>query len=368
MQEKIAKNQYEVAVVPGDGIGPEMTQATIEVIKAAFGSEQKLNFTEHLAGANEYLRSGTALPEETLIACSKADAVLHGAAGLPDVNLPDGTEAGQDFSLKIRPALDLFANIRPIKLYDGIESSLRHFEPGAIDYVIVRENTEGLYAARGGGNKVRNDTVTDTMVMTRLGVERIVKTAAEQAMRRNGAPRDGKKRVTIVDKANVLRSFAFFREVAEGVLANYPEIEVDYALVDAMTVHMIERPDTFDVVVCENIIGDILSDLGAATVGGMGMSPSAEIGTWHGYFQASHGSAPTIAGKDIANPIGTILSGAFMLEWLAREHQDATLQPYADNIINAVNRVLADGRGRTRDIKGSATTSSATKAVCDALA
>jgi 3-isopropylmalate dehydrogenase len=349
-QETQPAKAYRLAIVGGDGIGPEVCQAALFIIKAAVGSHRELICRDYDAGADCYQKTGIAFPVETLEGCRNADAILHGAAGLPGVLYPDGTEAGQDFTLQLRNALDLYANIRPIRLYEGVTSSLRNFEPGQIDYVYVRENTEGLYASRGGGVVLGEDVATDIMMMTRKGVERIVRYAAELSRKRNGAPRDGVKRVTIVDKSNVLRSFAFFRKVADQVMEEYPDIEVSYALTDAMSVHMLERPDTFDVVVSENFVGDLLSDLGAATIGGMGMSAAAEIGDTHGYFQASHGTAPTIAGKGIANPIATILSGAWMLEWLGQKHQDIFLVETADRIREATSLALKSGRGRTVDL------------------
>ena len=359
------KEAYTIAVVPGDGIGKEVCAAAVEVLQAV---DSPLTFTSLAAGAECYRQTGDAFPTETLEGCRQADAILHGAAGLPDVLYDDGTEAGQDFSLNLRKTLDLYANIRPIRLYEGVPCPLTKAAPGSIDYVIVRENTEGLYAARGGGNLLGDQVATDTMVVTRQGVERVVRAAADLARTRNGAPRDGKRRVTIVDKSNVLRSYAFFRKVASEVLENYPDIETDFAIVDAMTVHMLARPDHFDVVVCENFAGDILSDLGAATVGGLGFAPSAETGENHGYFQASHGSAPDIAGQHIANPMATILSGAFMLQWLGQRFGDARLEQHFIDIRDACETVLREGRARTRDLGGNAGTSDFTRAVCDALA
>jgi len=257
--------------------------------------------------------------------------------------------------------------VRPIKLYDGVTSALRNFGPGSIDYVIVRENTEGLYASRGGGVVLGDDVATDILMITKKGVERIVRCAAELAQTRNGAPRDGKKRVTIVDKSNVLRSFALFRKIADQVMENYPDIEVDYALTDAMSVYMIERPDTFDVVVTENFVGDLLSDLGAATVGGMGMSAAAELGDDHGYFQASHGTAPDIAGKGIANPVATILSGACMLEWLGQKHDDAYMRACAEDIRRATSSALVSGAAKTMDVGGTARTVDCVEAIIKEL-
>jgi 3-isopropylmalate dehydrogenase len=363
-----SKSAYDIAVVYGDGVGPEVCGATVEVLKAAFGEMQVLNFIEYQGGAATYLETGSALPAETFEGCSNADAILHGAAGLPSVVHPDGTEAGMDFGLPLRFNLDLYANVRYIKLYKGTTSHLRFAEPGNIDYVILRENVEGLYASRGGGVNLRDEVATDTLVITREGTERIVRMAFELARKRNGAPEDGKSRVTICDKANVLRSYAFFRKVSTEVAKDYPDVELEYAIVDALTAYMVTRPEHYDVIVSENMFGDIISDLGAATVGGLGLSPTAEIGDDHGYFQAAHGSAPDIAGKGIANPTGTILSGALMLEWLSERYDDPSLKEKAGEIQTAVEGLLADGTILTRDLGGTATTQDVTDAICKALA
>lgn len=358
---------YSIAVVPGDGVGPEVSNAAVQVLRHATEGDRVLRFGIHDAGAQCYATTGSAFPTETLAACMTAHAVLHGAAGLPDVLYPDGTEAGQDFPMQIRSSLDLYANVRPIRLMAGAPCRLSGIEPGQMRFTIVRENTEGLYAARGGGNTLRGEVATDTLVMTRKGVERIVRCAAKIAQRGKGAPLDGVRRVTIVDKANVLRSYAFFRRIADDVLADFPDLEVEHVMVDAMTVHLLERPQHFDVVVCENIFGDILSDLGAAMMGGLGLAPSAETGDTYGLFQGSHGSAPAIAGKGIANPLACILSGAMMLDWLAGKHGDGRLVSAASRIRAAVGTVLAQGRHVTADVGGSSTTLGCADAVCEVL-
>jgi 3-isopropylmalate dehydrogenase len=262
-------SRYQIAVVRGDGIGPEVCDSAVRVVTEAVG-KSRLDLVDLPAGAVHYQKTGSALPEETFQACAKADAILHGAAGIPGVVYADGTEAGIEFGLKLRFRLDIYANVRPIKLYPNVVSPLRGREAGSIDYVILRENTEGLYAARGGGNLLHNDIATDTMVITRKGTERIVRKAFELSRQRNGALLDGKRRVTCCDKANVLRSYAFFRSVFDDVAKDYPDIETDYAYADAIMVHMVKRPDFYDVIVTENMFGDIISDLGAVSVGGMG--------------------------------------------------------------------------------------------------
>ncbi|RUU08825.1 isocitrate/isopropylmalate dehydrogenase family protein, partial [Mesorhizobium sp. M7A.T.Ca.TU.009.01.3.2] len=302
------KPVYEIAVVHGDGIGPEVCAAAVQVVKAALGPGNPLHFSEYPAGAEHFLKTGQSFPEPTFQACRAADAILHGAGGLPGVVHPDGTEAGLDFTLRLRFELDLYANVRPIRLFEGVPSPLSGVKAGDIDYIILRENSEGLYAARGSGALLRGEVAVDTLVQTRSGIVRIVRKAFELARQSGGAPRDGVRRVTCCDKANVLRSYAFFRSVFDEVAKDYPDIATEHALVDAMAMHLVLKPGHFNVVVSENMFGDILSDLAAATVGGMGMAPSAEIGAANGFFQAAHGSAPDIAGQGIANPYGTILS------------------------------------------------------------
>ena len=357
---------YEIAVVHGDGIGPEVCQAAIDVLKATSISNA-LTFVEYPAGANHYLKSGTAFPDETYEGCKRADAILHGAAGLPGVTYSDGTETGIEFGLQLRFRLDLYANVRPIKLRPGVTSRLRDRKPGDIDYVILRENTEGLYAARGNGVNLRDEMAVNSLVITRKGTERICRAAFELARKRNGAPGDGKKRVTVCDKANVLRTYAFFRKIFNEVAEQYPDIEADYAYADAMTVHLLERPEHYDVIVMENMFGDIMSDLAAATVGSMGMSPSSELGENNGFFQAAHGSAPTIAGQNVANPYGTILSAASMLQWLGERHSDERLITAAGQIERSVEAAMTAPSGLTRDLGGKASTSGVTQLVVQGL-
>lgn len=354
------KDTYTIAVVHGDGIGPEVARAAVAVLQAGVQAGT-LRFVDYPAGADHFLKTGDSFPAASFEGCRTADAILHGAAGIPGVVHPDGTEAGLDFTLTLRFKLDLFANVRPIKLYKGVPSPLGG--PGPIDYVIVRENSEGLYAARGAGALLREEVAVDTLVQTRKGVERIVRFAFELARTRNGSPKDGRRRVTCCDKANVLRSYAFFRAVFDEVAKEYPDIEAEHVLVDAMTVHLVNKPSRFDVIVTENMFGDIISDLGAATVGGMGMAPSEEVGDGIGFFQASHGSAPDIAGKGLANPYGTILASILMLRRLDQRHRDSRLKLGADRIEAAVCAGLEDPALRTRDIGGVAPTNQ----VVDAL-
>ncbi|WP_137894281.1 isocitrate/isopropylmalate dehydrogenase family protein [Ramlibacter sp. 2FC] len=356
---------YEIATIDGDGIGPEVCQSTITVLREACG--ERLRFTSYDGGAAHYAKTGAVLPEDTYAACRQSHAILHGAAGLPGITYPDGTEVGNDLHLQLRFKLDLYANVRPIRLYRGAKSPLAGWQPGQIDYVIVRENTEGLYASRGAGVNLRGELATDTLVVTRKGVERVARFSFELARRRKGAPRDGKHRVTVCDKANILRSYAFFRAVCDEVARSFPDVEIDYAYADAITVHMLKKPDFYDVIVAENMFGDIISDLGAGTVGGLGIAASAEVGDTHGLFQGAHGSAPDIAGQNLASPVATILSGAMMLRWLAERHGDAALNADADRVEQAVEAVLAQGETVPRDLGGNASCSGMTEAICRAL-
>ncbi len=358
--------RYTIATIDGDGIGPEVCQSAVRVLTEACGGS-RLDFQMLEGGAGHWQRSGEVLPADTYEGCRSAHAILHGAAGLPGVTYADGTEVGNDLHLRLRFRLDLYANVRPIRLYAGVRSPLADRAPGSIDYVLLRENTEGLYASRGGGIDLRGEVATDTLVMTRKGVERIARFAFELSRRRQGAPADGQRRVTVCDKANILKSYAFFRAICNEVAAGYPDIALDHAYADAITVHLLKKPDFYDVIVAENMFGDILSDLGAATVGGLGIAASAELGDEHGLFQGAHGSAPDIAGQDLASPLATILSGALMLRWLGERHADADLEAAATRVEAAVVAVLARGETVPRDLGGQAGCRALTEAVLAAL-
>ena len=360
-------SSYRIAVLPGDGIGPEVMAPAVAAVQAAAERHSvRLSFTSHEAGAGHYRRHGEALPAAVLEDCLAADAVFLAAIGLPDVRVPDGTEIQPVMMVGLRRALDLHSAIRPIKLYPGGPSPLRDVSKG-IDFVIVRENLEGLFASFGGGTLVGDSVATDTMVITREGTTRVCETAFALAARRNGRPRDGARLVTCVDKANVFRSFAFFRRVFHDVAARHASIAADAAYVDAASLYMVQSPDAFDVIVTENEFGDILSDLGAALVGGLGMAPSAEVGNRYGLFQPSHGTAPGIAGKDIANPLAMVLSGAMMLDWLGTTRDDPAAVAAGKEIESAVAKVLAEGRVRTPDLGGTAGTQAVGEAVLRAI-
>lgn len=332
---RAARASARVAVIPGDGIGPELVASALEVLTVATRvNGPTLEFGEQHGGARVYAETGEAMTQETLERLrTEYDAILKGPVGLPDVRRPDGTEGGLLGGV-LRLGLDTYANVRPIRLLAGVSTPVR-FAAGEIDYVIVRENTEGLYLSRGAS--VRTHTAAaDTLLVTRQGCERISRFAFELARSRNGAPGDGVRRVTCVDKSNVLASFAFFREVFDEVATDYPDITTDHRYADAAAHDLLTDPGHFDVVVTENFLGDVLSDLGAATIGGLGMCGSANIGASVSYFEPIHGSAPTIAGTGTANPTSQILSAAMMLDQLGAGD-------VAEDIRAAVAAAFADG-------------------------
>jgi 3-isopropylmalate dehydrogenase len=353
---------YRIAVVGGDGIGPEVVGAAVDVLSAAQRRTTgfELEFRPAPAGATTYLEQGEALPETSLAICRDADAILLGACGLPGVRYPDGTEIIPQVTLRI--VLDLYAGIRPARRLAGVDSPLAG-EP-AIDFVIVRENTEGIFASLGGGVVLGDQLATDTQVITRRGTERVVRAAFALARRRARAG----PRVTCVDKANILRSFAFFRKVFDEVAAEFPDVAAEHLYVDAAAMELVRRPGRFDVLVTENLLGDILSDLAAALVGGLGVAPSADVGDRHAVFQPCHGTAPDIAGRGVANPVAAILSAAMLLDHLADRHDDPGPRAGARLIEAAVASALGTGAGRTADIGGRAATLVATRAILDALA
>jgi 3-isopropylmalate dehydrogenase len=353
-----AKSAFHIAVLPGDGIGIDVTEEAVRVLLALEKSLGKftLRLTTHESGAICYQRIGADLPADTLDACRQADAVLLGAMGHPDIRKPDGTELTPQVTLRV--LLDLYAGVRPCKLYAGAKTPLANVKPGDIDFVILREQTEGLFASQQGGIVLHDQLATDTLVMTRPGIERICEFAFLLA-----EPR--RKKVTCVDKANIFKSYAFFRKVFDEVAARHPTIAKQHTYIDAQALFLVQRPAQFDVLVTENMFGDILSDLAAGLIGGMGMAPSGDIGDRHAVFQPAHGTAPDIAGKGIANPIAAILSAGMMLDWLGRRHRNDDLLRGAAHIERAVADVLAEGKTLPVDQGGSATTQAVGQAIAE---
>jgi 3-isopropylmalate dehydrogenase len=337
--------RFRIAVLPGDGIGPDVIAEGVKVLRAVESHLQvRFDLQEHAVGAGEYLRNGDPLPASALEACRAADAILLGAMGLPDVRWPSGVEMTPQIDL--REKLDLYCGLRPIKLYHPADTPLKTVGEGGIDFLIIRENCEGLFSGRHSPAPPADAVeATDMMRITRKGAERICRSAFQYAAGR-------RRRCTLVDKANVLPSMAYFRRIFDDVGRDFPTVQTERVYVDAAALYLVRRPHTFDVIVTENMFGDILSDLAAGLIGGMGMAPSADIGDKHAVFQPSHGTAPDIAGKGIANPVATILSVALMLEWLGRPE---TLRGAA-MIRRGVEKVLADPKNRTPDLGGKLTT------------
>ncbi len=335
-------SQLRIALLPGDGIGREVTAEAVKTLQALEAQSDDLVFCfdEFSAGAGEYLLSGDPLPQETLQAVRAYDAILLGAMGLPEVRRADGVEMSPQ--LDLREKLDLYKGLRPIRLYHQSLTPLQGYGAGDIDLLIVRENTEGLFWDRNADCDPQAEWVANAMRISRKGAQRIARAAFEEARRR-------RRKVTLVDKANVLPAMAYFRAVFDEVAAEYPDIEAERVYVDAAALYLVQRPQAFDVIVTENMFGDILSDLAAGIAGGMGMAPSADIGERHAVFQPSHGSAPDIAGQGAANPIAAVLSAAMMLDWLGREAEGHAVRC-------AVAKTLRNPHNRTRDIGGELST------------
>ncbi len=355
--------QFSVAVFNGDGIGPEIMAPTIRLLEKLQrqSNDYSLEFSDVCAGAQLYADTGSAFPDESKLAAKQADAILLSAMGLPSVRYADGTEISPQLDLRIE--LDLFAGVRPVRIQSDEQTPLKFKQ--AVDFVLIRESTEGLFHSRGIGN-VTADEATETLKITRKTSEKLFKFAFELAGTRM-KNQQGPGRVTCVDKANVFRSFAFFRELFDKEAQGHSGIHSDHAYVDATALWMVEKPWVFDVLVTENMFGDILSDLGAGLMGGLGLAPSADIGEQHAVFQPCHGSAPDIAGQNKANPFAMILSAAMMLEWLGQRNNIASMVIDGKRLSDAVYACLSDNNKITADIGGVATTLGASSAVDAAL-
>ncbi len=347
--------RYSIAVLAGDGIGPEVIAEAVHVLHAVAQRVDGLAFDlrEYSVGAGEYLKSGDPLPAATFEEIQRHDAILLGAMGLPHVRWPNGVEMTPQLDLRER--LELYNGLRPVYLFHSDDSPLRGRHAGEIDFAIVRESTEGLFSSRTNARR-SHDSAEDRMLITRRGAERVIHAAFEYSLGR-------RRHVTLVDKANVLPSMAFFRQIFDEVSLEYPHVHTERLYVDAAALYFVQRPEIFDVIVTENMFGDILSDLAAGLVGGMGMAPSGDIGDKHAVFQPSHGTAPDIAGKGVANPVATILSVAMMLEWFDQPET----RTGAALIRDAVREVFNDRRARTRDMGGRMSTEEMGHAIVDAL-
>jgi 3-isopropylmalate dehydrogenase len=347
--------QAKIVLLPGDGIGPEVVAAAVRVLKAIeskFG--HTFSFSEELIGGCSIDKHGVALTDSALKACQAADAVLLGAVGGPKWDDPTAKERPEKGLLALRKGLGVFANLRPVKVYPNLTaaSPLRPEKLAGVDMMVVRELTGGVYFGEPKGRETVNGVTraVDTMAYTDPEIRRIVDMAFKLAGGR-------KKKVTSVDKANVLESSRLWRQVTAEVAKNYPDIKMENMLVDTAAMRLVSNPAEFDVVVTENMFGDILTDEAAVLSGSMGLLPSASLGSGGpGLYEPIHGSAPDIAGKGIANPIGTILSSAFMLRYSLKLEKEAAA------VEAAVEKTIASGT-LTADLGGKANTNSVTESI-----
>lgn len=337
---EVLEQPYVITLIPGDGIGPEVSYATQRVIDA---TGVRIDWREREAGGDVMQRhGGTPLPQQTLDSVMKNRVALKG---------PIATPIGVGFrsvNVQLRQSLDLFANYRPAKSMKGVKSRYED-----VDLIVVRENTQGLYS--GIEHIVVPGVVESIRVISEVASERILRFAFDIARRYN------RKKVTAVHKANILKlSDGLFLEVAKRVAREFPDIEYEEAIVDATAMKLVLNPHAFDVLVMENLFGDIISDLTSGLVGGLGMAPSANIGTRYAVFEAVHGSAPDIAGRGIANPTALILSGALMLAHLGEAEA-------ANRIQKAVEKQVGEGKVTTRDLGGTASTKEYTDALISTM-
>ncbi len=358
----------KIAVIKGDGIGQDVTDATLEVVDAAISKSgaPTLDYDYILAGAGYFAETGSDIEPDGEERAGAADAIFLGAIGLPAIRHADGTEIAPH--LRLRDTFGLYAGVRPVKAYPNAPQRLADPRAAGIDMVILRESTEGLFysASTHGRSDIRGDEeVRDTLRITRPTTEKLHRFAFKLAERRKAKGKRG--RVTCVDKANVFASMAFFRKIFDEIAAEFPNAEADYAYVDAQALNLIRAPWDFDVMVMENMFGDILSDLAGGLVGGMGMAACAEIGDEHGLFQPAHGSAPDIMGEDKANPLAAILSGAMMLDYLAEKSGNEAFGRAAELVEDAVQAGFESNSLRPMEFSGDMGTKAVTKTVVELI-
>jgi 3-isopropylmalate dehydrogenase len=350
---------YRITVLPGDGIGPEVTAEAVKVLAAVgqrFG--HRFDFTEELFGGISIDRYGTALRPETIARCRRSHAVLLGAVGGPKWDDPQASVRPEQGLLGLRKALKVYANLRPVRVYPELAgaSPLRADLLEGVDFVVVRELTGGLYFGRPKRHWEAPDgpRAVDTCIYRASEIERVLRVGYRLARARRA-------RLTSVDKANVLVTSQLWRRVATRLAAEYPDVQTEHALVDSCAMHLLQRPRHFDVLVMENLFGDILTDEAAALAGSLGVMPSASLGdTRLGVYEPIHGSAPDIAGRGIANPLGSILSAAMLLR------HSLDLPREADAVEEAVADVLRAGK-RTADLVAAGETPVSTSAMGDAV-
>jgi isocitrate/isopropylmalate dehydrogenase len=357
---------YNLVVLPGDGIGVEVAAQARRVLDAvAEATDLSFAIEEIPCGGKYYLEHGRDWPEGSEEKCARADAILLGGVGWPapdgsgPVTMPDGRMAGWSAVIGNRTKLDLYANIRPVKLFEGVRARISGklqevWSPANVDMVFIRENTEDLYAGVSGtlAPGGRATVAADTRLITRFASERVIRLAFELAQKRTGAPKDGKKRVTCIVKHNVLEGCRLFKRVFDEIGAEYPEVEKDVAIVDALTQWLITEPERYDVLVTTNMFGDIVTDLASVLQGGMGMAVGCNVGDDHGMFEPIHGSAPAFAGKDALNPMAMILATGEALRWLGQRREDAALVRAGDAIEASVRQLVKRGHPLTADLVG----------------
>lgn len=367
---------FQIVTLPGDGVGPEVIEQATRVLQA-LGQRFAIRFEIEAipCGGHYYAEHQSEWPTGSFEKCQAADAILLGAVG----HVVDGktvfTEPGKPYEqpqlagfaqvIGNRQKLELYANVRPIKLYTGVPQKVsgafcRVWDPQCVDYVVVRENTEGAYS---GETFEIPDGKQTPINITRAATERVVRYAFQLALRRQ---RQGK--VTCVDKSNIVGAHAFFRQVFTQVGRDeFPDIELDYAYFDAFCLLQLQQPEAYDVVVAPNLVGDVVSDNGSFVQGGMGMAPAGNIGDRHAMFEPVHGSAPALAGQDVANPLAAILSAGMMLEWLFERHAVDPLKQAALRLEAAVAALLAEGETLPQDLGGRARCSQVGQAVIERL-
>lgn len=359
----------KIALIKGDGIGVDVAEAAIAVMEAALAKVGEVPpvYDEISAGANYYQESGFDIEPGGIERAGRSDAIFLGAIGLPSIRYPDGTEISPH--LRIRDHYGLYAGVRPVKAYPNAPQRLADPRAAKIDLIILRESTEGLFYSAAAHNRslvVNDNEVQDILRITRATTEKLHHFGFRLAQRRQHKGKRGK--LTCVDKANVFTSLAFFRKIFDEIRHDYSDIEVGYNYVDAQALDLVRKPWEFDVLVTENMFGDILSDLAGGLVGGMGMAACAEIGDEVGLFQPAHGSAPDIIGQDKANPLAAILSAALMLDYLADKLENSALSEAAQHIEKAIDDGFSKGLLRPMEFGGDMGTKAITKQVMAGLA
>lgn len=357
---------FDIAVFDGDGIGPEIMAPTLLLLdKVCRKYSLSLTFTHLPAGAAYFEQTGEDLPSASVATAKNCHAILLSAMGLPHVRKPDGTELVPQVDLRI--ILNLFAGVRPVFTFKGGPQILSDERAATLDFVLVRESIEGLFAHKDEGQVTDNKVATETLRITREVSELLFDFSfklAQSRARKLGRP--GK--LMCVDKANVFRSFWFFREIFHERARSFTDVEASAMYVDAVALKMVQSPWDLDVMVTENMFGDILSDLGAGLMGSLGLAPSADIGTDNAVFQPCHGTAPDIAGQGLANPMAMILSGAMMLDYLGEKFECPDAELAGQQLREAALAAAATPEGKGRDVGGSANTESIAAAVESFLA